>query len=171
MSNLILVRLKVTLKATLGRMRVGMLCAATCLAGISAAAEMDACKLLTAKDASAVVGQPLTVAAHTGGVSCSYFGAGGAALLGVEITLRLEADPAAARAYFPRWVSSVNGGRGGGPAVAPVPGVGDQASIVRSNFVNAVVFRRGKTLIKIGVHPPVPDASLKKLAAAVLGRL
>ena len=129
----------------------------------------DACALLTAIDASAVVGQPLTVAPHSGGINCHYNGAGGPAVLGVEITVRVDPDAATAHAHFPRWVLPIPGSAG--PTVTPVPNLGDEASLVRGSVGSGVYFRHGAVLVKIGVHPPVADAALKTVAATVVGRL
>jgi hypothetical protein len=53
-----------------------------------------------------------------------------------------------------------------------VKNLGDEAAIIRSSIVSGVNFRRGAFLIKIGVHPPVPDdGALKAAASAALSRL
>ena len=148
---------------------------ALAMAGSSLAAiaggSPDSCALLTAKDASAAVGQPLIVAPNSGGINCRYNGAGGPAVLGVEITVKVKSDAATAHADFPRWVLPVPVKGAGGPTITPVPNLGDEASIVRGPVVSGVHFRHGATLIKIGVHPPVADAALKTVAATVLSRL
>jgi hypothetical protein len=134
------------------------------------AATPDACVLLTAKDASALAGQPLTMAANSSSTDCRYQSAGGPAALGVEIHVKTAADAAAAHAEFPRWVMPYKGA--GGPAVTDVKNLGDEAAIRRSAIAAGADFRRGAVLVKIGVHPPVPDdAALKSAAATVLGRL
>jgi hypothetical protein len=129
----------------------------------------DTCTLLTAKDASAMVGQSLTVAPNSGGINCRYTGAGGPAVLGVELTVRVDPDVATAHADFPKWVLPFKGSTG--LTITSVPNLGDEATVVRGSIVSGVYFRHGATLMKIGVHPPVGDAALKTAATTVLSRL
>jgi hypothetical protein len=136
----------------------------------AAAGAPDACTLLTAKDASALAGQTLSAAPNSGGINCRYYGAGGHAVLGVEIAVKSEPDSASAHAHFPRWVVPFPGSAG--PAVSAVPQLGDEAAIVHGPVASGVNFRHGAMLVKIGVHPPgASDAALKAAASAVLGRL
>jgi hypothetical protein len=140
------------------------------LAANTLAATPDACALLTAKDASALAGQALTVVPNSGGSGCRYHGAGGPAALGVEIHIKVDADAATAHAEFARWVVPYPGAAG--PTLTDVKSLGDEAAILRNAIMSGVNFRRGAILIKIGVHPPVTDdAALKAAASAVLGRL
>lgn len=147
-----------------------LLVVAAGLAGSAAlAGTPDACALLTAKEASALAGQPVSVAPNSGGINCRYYGAGGPGVLGVEIAVKVEADAASAHADFPRWVVPFPGSAG--PAVTALQ-LGDEAAIVRGPVANGVHFRHGAVLVKIGAHPPgASDAALKAAASAVLGRL
>jgi hypothetical protein len=151
--------------------RASLIAVALTLIAVNAlAAAPDACALLTAKDASALAGQPLTAAPNSGGINCRYYGAGGPGVLGVEIAVKVESDPAAAHADFPRWVVPFPGSAG--PTVTNLPHLGDEAAIVHGPVSSGVHFRRGAVLVKIGVHPPgAADAALQAAAAAVLGRL
>lgn len=133
----------------------------------------DPCTLLTAQEASTLVGSTLTaVPSNGGGVNCRYNGAGAPVGPGVEITVRSYADGPTAHAAFPRWVVPVP------PLPAdmtatPVTGVGDEATITRTPpavGISGIFFRRAATLVKIGVHPAATDAALKTAGAIVAGR-
>lgn len=141
-----------------------------CVPWISVAASQEACALLTAKDASALAAQPLSVVPGSDPSMCRYHGAGGAGALGVEIHIKVLADAAAAHAQFPKWVVPFPGSAG--PAVTDVKNLGDEAAIVRNAIMSGVNFRRGAILVKIGIHPPASDdAGLKSAAFAVISRL
>jgi hypothetical protein len=115
---------------------------------ISPAAMPDACTLLTAKDAAALAGQPLTATPSSDPTMCRYHAAGGPGALGVEIHVKVVADAAAAHAQFPKWVVPFPGSAG--PTVTEVKNLGDEAAIVRNSIMSGVNFRRGAVLVKIG---------------------
>jgi hypothetical protein len=130
----------------------------------------DACTLLTAKDASTLAGQPLTVAANASATDCRYNAAGGPGAGGVEIHIRVDASATQAHADFPRWVLPV--AMASVPPGVPVAGVGDEAATRQGPVATGIYIRRGATLVKIGVHPPVTDnARLTAAATAAAARM
>ncbi|MGH8231019.1 MAG: hypothetical protein ACRESY_04285 [Steroidobacteraceae bacterium] len=136
----------------------------------AASALPDACQLLTAIEASTVAGVPLALGGHAGGGDCRYYGSGGAAANALEISVKVEADAASARANFSRWAAMAPGSTN--PAVTPVDNVGDQASLTRSGTTHSgICFRRGPVLVRIGVHPGVSDSALTAAAITVLSRM
>lgn len=150
--------------------RVLIILVATAGPAAWAATAPDACQLLTAIEASTVAGVPLTLGGRAGSGDCRYYGSGGAAANALEISVKVEADVASARANFARWAASAPGSRN--LAVAPVDNVGDQASITRSGIDHSgICFRRGPVLVRIGVHPGVSDSALTAAAITALSRM
>jgi hypothetical protein len=150
--------------------RVLMILIATTCPAAWAATAPDACLLLTAIEASTVAGVPLTLGERAGSGDCRYYGSGGAAANSLEISVKLEADAASARASFARWAAPVPGSRD--PAAAPLDNIGDQASITRSGTAHSgICFRRGPVLVRIGVHPGVSDSALTAAAITALSRM
>jgi hypothetical protein len=146
-----------------------VLIAFSSLPPISMATTPDACARMTAKEASNLAGQPVSVAPNSSGTMCRFHGAGGPGSLGVEIHVKVDADESTAHTEFPRWVTPFP--TSAGPTVTVVNKLGDDAAILRNPIMSGVNFRRGSVLVKIGVHPGVDDAALKTAAAAVLSRL
>ena len=131
---------------------------------------IDPCTLLTAQDASKLIGKPVKRATPAGssGPLCMY-AAGTTA--GAEITVRLDADAPTAHSDFPTWVQPFPG-RAAGLTVTSVPNLGHEASATHNLNVNdAVYVRRGAALMKIGAYPAVADAALIAAARTALGRI
>ena len=136
---------------------------------------IDACTLLTSADATALGGATMVAGEGSGGSDCHYAGPGGAAVSGVEIGVRVEADAATAHADFPRWVQPVAGALPPGYSITPTSGVGDEASethfTASTPGTDGIYFRSGRVLVKIGAVPSASDAKLKAAAATVIGKL
>jgi len=130
----------------------------------------DACTLLSAKDASTLAGQPLTPAANASATDCRFDAAGGPGAGGVEIHIRVDASAAQAHADFPRWVMPV--AMASMPQGVPLSGIGDEAATRQGPVASGIYIRKGATLVKIGVHPPVTDiARLTAAATAAAARM
>ena len=134
-----------------------------------------ACKLLTAQEASKMMGGMALVVnpddAARSDFSCRY-NPDPNAYTGVEINYRSFASRQAAHSYFPRWVIPVP------PAPAdmgihPAPGVGDTAVIVSGKIAKSIYFQHGAVLVKMGTSPPgvATDDALVVAAKAMLGRM
>jgi hypothetical protein len=160
---------------------VGTVAVATLLAGWSTVrTNPDACKLLSAAEAAAIVGPPLAVTHNASNAtfsSCVYGrpNQNPAEILqkipeSVEIHYYQLADAAAAQTRFPRIVRP---GPMAGTTITAVPHLGDEADIKRTPTlgVNSVEFRRGAAIVTIGVSPLVSDSALIGAGRKALGRL
>jgi len=130
----------------------------------------DACTLLSAKDASTLAGQPLTLAANVSATDCRYDAAGGPVKGAVEIHIRVDASAAQAHADFPRWVLPF--AMADAPQGVPLSGIGDEAATRQGTISSGIYVRKGAMLAKIGVYPPVTDiARLTAAATAAAARM
>ncbi|HWS47816.1 MAG TPA: hypothetical protein VN636_18285 [Acidimicrobiia bacterium] len=131
---------------------------------------VDACTLLTAQDASrltrvAMVRQP----PDTSGPGLCQYAASTNAATTVQIEGKVDPDGATAQAEYPTWMQAIVSGPGF--TVTPVSGFADGATIVHSAGFDAIAFRRGPVLVKIGVDPATSPAALRFAAATALARL
>jgi hypothetical protein len=131
--------------------------------------KLNPCALLTASEASKLVGVTVTKSAGggTGALFCKYT-AGSTA--GAEITVKVVSTPAAAHAQFASWVQPIPG-RAAGLKVTTVSHLGNEASATHQPKVNDGIYvRKGAVLIKIGAYPPASDAALRVAAIRALQR-
>lgn len=89
---------------------------------------------------------------------------------GVEITTKTMSDGPAAHAYFPRWLVPFPP-KPADMTLTPVPGVGDEATITHGKIVNAISFRSGAVLVKMGTRPAPSDSALIVAGTIMAGRL
>ena len=132
---------------------------------------IDPCTLLTAQDATKLVGKTVkrTPVTATGGVSACEYAAGTSG--GAEITLKVDTDALHAHDEFFSWVQPIPG-VAAGLTVTSVPNLGNEASSTHHLNVNdGIYFRRGATLVKIGAFPAVGEAALLTAARTALARL
>jgi hypothetical protein len=138
--------------------------------------QTDACTLLTPVEASALQGSAL-VLNHTESNSafstCIYAPSkdpGSPWAKHVEIHYWVFADVTAAQAKFQR---VVHPGPMAGTTVTAVQQLGDEGDIKRtpSYTTNSVEFRRGTSIVTIGVNPIVSDSALLTAARKALSRL
>ena len=133
-------------------------------------AVIDTCRLMTAGDASLLLGHPVTHgtpgSAKAG--TCKFVAADDAST-NAEIEGKIDFSPASAQAEYPTWVQSIVNAPGF--ATVPLSGFADEATVVHSSAFDAILFRRGKVLVRIGVSPQASDDALRAVATAVLGRL
>jgi hypothetical protein len=87
----------------------------------------------------------------------------------VQIEVKADPDGAFAQADYPGWMQSI--ANGPGFTVTPLSNFADGATTIHSSAFDAIAFRRGSTLVKIGVSPAAKDATLKLTAQTVLDRL
>ena len=130
---------------------------------------IDPCKLLTAADASLLVGTKVTRSAadKPGSGGCSYASPG--LTKTVEIFIKIDPDGAYAQADYPAWVQSVIDAPGF--TITPVPKFADGATEIRSAVFDAMLFRKDTVLVKIGVDPKATHVALVRAATTALGRL
>jgi hypothetical protein len=131
--------------------------------------KLNPCTLLTASEASKLVGVTVTKSAGggTGALFCKY-AAGSTA--GAEITVKVVSTPAAAHAQFASWVQPVPG-QAVGLKVTTVSHLGNEASATHLPKVNDGIYvRKGAVLVKIGAYPPASDAALRVAAIRALKR-
>jgi hypothetical protein len=157
-------------------MRMMGLAVAVGLSVIAARAPLEfvppACKLLTAQEASKLMGVPVAVNADDqarGDFNCRY-NPSPTSFDGVEITYRVFPDGNAAHAFFPRWVIPVPP-KPADMIVTPVQGVGDEATITHGKIANSIHFRHGAVLVKMGTHPGASDTALVTAGKTMAGRL
>jgi hypothetical protein len=133
-------------------------------------AVIDTCRLMTAADASLLLGHPVTHgtpgAAKEG--TCKFVAPDDAST-NAEIEGKVDFSPAFAQAEYPTWVQSIVNAPGF--ETVPLSGLADQATVVHSSGFDAIVFRHDKVLVRIGASPHASDDALRAVAAAVLGRL
>ena len=119
------------------------------------------CEMLSAKEASSALGQPVTSFAQVGLNTCQYkFGAGGNRSLDIQFTWRGGAI-AMGVAHGVTQISGV-------ATFTPVPGVGDEAYIAPDG--TALMMRKGDVLVNIdlqnsGVSVDAAEAMAKKIAS------
>jgi len=156
---------------------VGTVAVASLLVGWSTQrTDPDACKLLSTKEASALIGLSLTVTHHESSATfstCVYRQPTENPLVDpqhVEIHYYLLADAAAAQARFQR---VVHPGPMAGTTVTAVPHLGEEADIKRTPDlkVNSIEFRHGAAIVTIGVSPLVSDSALLAVGGKALSRL
>jgi hypothetical protein len=87
----------------------------------------------------------------------------------VQIDVKVDPDAAFAQAEYPAWMQSIV--KGPGFTVTPISNFADGATMIRSSVFDAIAFRRGSTLVKIGVSPAATDAALRRTAQTVLDRV
>jgi hypothetical protein len=140
----------------------------------TAPSAIDACKLLTAPEASRLAGATVKLAsksansALSGSLNCIY-AAGTSA--GAELSVKVDADAATAHAGYPDWVQPIPG-VAAGLVRTELTNLGDEASETRTGNVNdAIYVRKGAVLVKIGVYPPAGDAALRAAALTALSRV
>ncbi|MGO9876508.1 MAG: DUF3558 family protein [Acidimicrobiia bacterium] len=134
------------------------------------AQKVDPCRLLTASEATSLVGIAVKRSAGggPGSLYCKYAAATSA---GAEVTVKVDASPAAARAGYPSWVQPIPG-VANGLTVTQVSNLGDEASETRSGNVNDGIYvRNGAVLVKIGAYPAVSEAALRVAALHALSRV
>ncbi|HEY7876870.1 MAG TPA: hypothetical protein VIC55_01520 [Gemmatimonadaceae bacterium] len=110
-----------------------------------------ACLLLTAPEASKLMGFPVVVDSGDKArmnFHCRY-NKSQTSFYGVEITYRVLPDAQAAHAYFPRWVIPVPP-KPADMTLIPVQGIGDEATLLHGKILNGVYFRHGSVLVKAG---------------------
>jgi hypothetical protein len=134
-----------------------------------------ACTLLTAQEASKLMGVPEVVNPDDlarADFSCRYnpSNSGPMSFDGVEITYRTFSDGPAAHAYFTRWVIPVPP-KPADMTLIPVQGVGDEATITHGKIGNSIYFRRGAVLVKMGTRPGASDAALDSAGTIMAGRV
>ena len=86
-----------------------------------------------------------------------------------EIQTKADPDDAFAQADYPTWVQSVANTTGF--KVTPLRGPGDSATLIQSNTFDAILFRHGNVLVKIGVSPTATPAALRVAANRANRRL
>jgi hypothetical protein len=134
----------------------------------------DACKLLSAQEAAALIGPPLALK-HTESnatfSTCAYGRSQNPPTFDhVEVHYWLLADASAAQAKFQR---VVHPGPMEGTTITTISRFGDEADIKRTpNLkVNSIEFRRGAAIVTIGVSPIVSDSALMAAGRMALNRL
>jgi hypothetical protein len=130
---------------------------------------VDPCVLLPAAEASALAARRLTRSGddRPGSGGCSYTSADAAVT--AEILLKADPDDAFAQADYPAWVKSVVSAPGF--KVTPLRGPGDSATLIQSESFDAILFRHGNVLVKIGAGPKATPAALKVAANRAIRRL
>ena len=132
---------------------------------------IDPCTLLTAAEASKLVGGAKVVKSKGGGAGsllCVYSLGNSAS---AEVTVKIDATEVDAANEFPNWVQPIQG-IAKGLTRGTVPALGDEATQTRNGDVNAGIYtRRGKALVKIGAYPPPSLALLKAAAKTALNRI
>jgi hypothetical protein len=155
---------------------VGMVAVPTLLIGRSTLrTNPDACKLLSAQEAAALIGPPLVVKhteSNTTFSTCAYgrSNQNPPTFDHVEVHYYLLADASAAQAKFQR---VVHPGPMEGTTITTISQFGDEADIKRTpNLkVNSIEFRRGAAIVTIGVSPIVSDSALMAAGRTALNRL
>jgi len=134
----------------------------------------SACSLVTASEASTLAGSPVTnVPGDSSATSCGYGTKGG--VMGpanVEITVGVFPDAATAKSEYRSW-NAIDPPLPPTETVISVTGVADQADITHTSpsELSAIDFRKGATIVRIGVGPPASDAALKTAALTAASRL
>ena len=131
---------------------------------------IDPCRLLTASEATKLVGIAVKRSAGggPGSLYCKYAAANSA---GAEVTIKVDANAAAAHAGYPSWVQPIPG-VANGLTVTQISKLGDEASETRTGNVNDGIYvRSGAVLVKIGAYPAASDAALRVAALQALSRV
>ena len=136
----------------------------------------DACTLLSVQEAIAIIGPPLALGHHESNATfstCVYSRASaspGVLPNDVEIHYWAMSDVPTAQAKFQK---VVHPGPMAGTTVTSVSGLGDEADVKRtpSYQMNSIEFRRGVSIVSIGVNPLVSDSALIAAGKKALSRL
>jgi hypothetical protein len=134
-----------------------------------------ACQLLTAQEASKLMGVPEVVNPDDlarSDFNCRYNPSNAAPMSfdGIEITYRTFSDGQAAHAYFPRWVIPVPP-KPADMTLTSVQGIGDEATITHGKIANGIFFRHGAVLVKMGTRPGASDSALTVAGKIMAGRV
>jgi hypothetical protein len=141
-------------------------------------ASVDACKLVTADEASAAVGSPLTNLAATGGGvqipgACIYGASGSSSA--VFVYAQVYPDATAADAVQPDQVAAILAGQLGVTNAHSVSGIGDKAfeySAAGSAGGGMAIFVfRYNVVMMIAVDPTSSSSTIEQLARTAVGRL
>lgn len=140
---------------------------------------LDACKLVSAAEASQLDGHQLSLKRHEANATfatCVYEGAKQNPMdippVHVEISYGSWPDAGTAHTRFQARVQP-----GGRPmqntTVNPVAHLGDEAAIKRtpSLQINSIDVRKGNAVVSLGVKPLVSDSALAAVARTALSRL
>jgi hypothetical protein len=135
----------------------------------------NACKLLSAAEASNLVGTPLALRhqqSNSSFATCDYGLPDPAQLASVEVSY--AAWPDANTAHM-RFTKRVQPGAKPSPlsTVIPVTGLGDEAAIKQSPSLkqSSIEVRQGMYVVSFGVMPNASDTALKTAARRALTRL
>jgi hypothetical protein len=140
-------------------------------------ASVDACTLVTANEASAAVGSPLTNLAATGGVqipgACIYGASGSSST--VFVYAQVYPDTAAAGAVQPDQVAAAVTGQLGVSNAHSVNGIGDKAveysaSGSAGGGIAIFVFRYNVVML-IAIDPTSNSNTIEQLARTAVSRL
>ena len=136
---------------------------------------VDACKLVTASDASSAAGTTVTSISTGAQISaaCLYGSSDGS--ISVEVFAEAYPDLATARAVSPESIAAaINAGAGVTNAKA-VSGIGDKAveySLTSSGASGIVIFAfKSNVLVMIAVTPAIDPTKIEQLARTALGNL
>ena len=139
-------------------------------------ASVDACKLVTAEEASAAAGTTLTNESTSTGAStqgfCFYAAAGSSA--GVIVFAQVYPDATAAEAVSPQQIAAALNGSGVANA-KPVSGIGDKAveySLSSSGSTGIAIFVfKSNVLVMIAITGTSNASAVEQLARTAVGRL
>jgi hypothetical protein len=140
-------------------------------------ASVDACTLVTASEASAAVGSPLTDLGATGGVqipgACIYGASGSSSV--VFVYAQVYPDATTANAVQPDQVAAALAGQLGVTNAHSVTGVGDKAfeytaSGTAGGGIAIFVFRYNVVMM-IAVDPTTNSSTVEQLARTAVSRL
>lgn len=140
---------------------------------------LNACKLMSAAEASRLAGQPMSPKrqeANTTFATCVYEGAmqdpTDIPPNHVEISYGSWPDVATAHTRFQNRVQPA-GRPMQNTTVTPVANLGDEAAIKRtpSSKINSIDVRKGTRVVSFGVKPIVGDSALEAAARTALSRL
>jgi hypothetical protein len=136
---------------------------------------VDACKLVTATDASSATGTPVTSLSSGAQVAaaCLYGSSDGAT--SVEVFAQVYPDSTTAQAVSPEQIAAaINSGAGVANAKA-VSGIGDKAveySLTSPGASGIVIFAfKSNVLLMIAVTPAIDPAKIEQLARTAIGKL
>jgi hypothetical protein len=141
-------------------------------------ASIDVCSLITAEEASAAVGTPVTNLSSQIGVTIPgvcFFGNTNGTNVGVYVYAQTYPDATTADQVQPSQLASALGGQLSGATVRTVTGIGDKAVEYSATSAHgggeAIFVFQGNAVIMIIIGPTTDSSKVEQLARTAVSRL